>query len=317
VGADSKISWTDHTFNPWEGCTKVSPGCLHCYAETRNARFGGGEAPNWGAGKPRRRTSRENWLLPVRWNKMFEGCHYSATRPVREMDAFGWRPHRARIFCASLADWLDDEVPIAWLADLLALIHATPNLDWQLLTKRPEKFWLRIEAASDHHFDNGDRNVAGWLHDWRKHGIAPRNVWIGTSAEDQKRYDDRIPVLCAIPAVIHFVSFEPLLGPIELRGPKFGWGIIGGESGHEARPCNMDWIQDLILELRQINAEVFVKQLGSRAFSNTALPMGTGHSKNLNMDVPPRWEYHPHFADTKGAIPEEWPVNFQIQEFPR
>jgi protein gp37 len=123
MSENSKIEWTDHTFNPWEGCQKVSPGCDHCYAETRNARFAGGTAINWGPGAPRRRTSPANWRKPPQWNKT-------------HAEFFAAHGRRQRVFCASLADVFDNAVDEQWRADLFALIRATPNLDWLLLTKR-------------------------------------------------------------------------------------------------------------------------------------------------------------------------------------
>jgi protein gp37 len=237
MGANTKIEWTDHTFNPWEGCTKVSPGCANCYAATHNARFGGGTAPNWGKGAPRRRTSAENWKQPLRWNREAHETHikHYIRVPVEMVP-------RPRVFCASLADWLDDEVPVEWLADLLALIHATPNLDWLLLTKRPANWPVRIgEAAlaledranaeaAKWVFDCRKRSrarrirtwaiaeAAKWVFDWRREGTAPANVWIGTSVEDQTRADERIPALLRIPARVRFLSMEPLLGPVNLYG---------------------------------------------------------------------------------------------------
>ena len=112
---NSKIEWTDCTFNPWEGCTKVSPGCAHCYAENRNARWNGGTAPNWGKGAPRRRTSVKNWNEPRKWDR----DSLNAWSAARGKGLSFTVPPRPRVFCASLADWLDDEVPIEWLADLL------------------------------------------------------------------------------------------------------------------------------------------------------------------------------------------------------
>lgn len=145
MGKNSKIEWTDHTFNPWEGCTKVSPGCQNCYAEARNHRFG---LDNWGPGKKRRRTSAANWKLPLRWNNEAAKAHERSVIDICEIGGgAAMPPRRPRVFCASLADWLDDEVPIAWLADLLNLIHDTPNLDWLLLTKRPENFFKRIRQV--------------------------------------------------------------------------------------------------------------------------------------------------------------------------
>jgi protein gp37 len=201
----SKIAWTDHTFNPWIGCTKVSPGCTNCYAESRDKRWAGGK--HWGKGAPRQLTSAKNWDLPLKWNRdaelINEAIRNTDYEPVSE------KPGEVLplVFCASLADWLDDEVPIEWLADLLALIHATPNLIWQLLTKRPENFFSRISDAHT--------VVAPQAKRWHL-GEFPKNVWIGITAEDQQRADERIPKLLEIPAAVRFLSCEPLLGEIDL-----------------------------------------------------------------------------------------------------
>lgn len=242
MGTETHIEWCDHTFNPWMGCTKVSAGCAHCYAETlMDARYG---RVQWGKGNARSRTSEANWKLPLRWN------------------AVAARLPRPRVFCASLADWLDEAVPIAWLADLLKLIHDTPHLDWLLLTKRPEHWFERIEAAGDHHFDYGDRNVTGWLQDWRKHGIPPANIWFGTSVEDQENADQRIPELLRIPARVRFLSCEPLLGPIDLRRAPLDWVIVGGESGPAARPMHVAWVRSLRYQCQAAGAAFFFKQWG-------------------------------------------------------
>jgi protein gp37 len=117
MAENSKIEWCDHTFNPWIGCQKVSPGCDHCYAEAMmDKRYG---RVQWGPHGERKRTSEDNWKKPLAWAKRANG-------------------HRPRVFCASLADWLDNRVPLQWRSDLGRLIEATPELDWLLLTKRPE-----------------------------------------------------------------------------------------------------------------------------------------------------------------------------------
>src|SRR3546814_4489006 len=118
MGENSKIEWTDHTFNPWTGCTKVSPACDHCYAEGWSKRSG---LVEWGHGKPRRLTSDANWRKPLKWN-----------------DEAARKGVRYRVFCASLADVFDAEVDDAWRDELFALIAMTPHLDWLLLTKRPQ-----------------------------------------------------------------------------------------------------------------------------------------------------------------------------------
>lgn len=304
---NSHIEWTDHTFNPWEGCTKVSPGCLNCYAETRNKRFA--EGKNWGKGAPRRRTSESNWNQPLKWNRdyerSFEFC--DDARAVAPMGSIlPSYPTRPRVFCASLADWLDDEVPIEWLADLLALIHATPNLDWLLLTKRPEHWKRRICAAMTHLGASDQTGTVESLIAWLDND-APANVWIGTSVENQAMADQRIPALLHIPAQVRFLSCEPLLEMVNLTsegilGPDdcmprsvgymvgrddgksplyptrrqalsgIHWVICGGESGTEARPMHPDWARSLRDQCQAAGIPFLFKQWGEWA------PIETLHS---------------------------------------
>jgi protein gp37 len=255
---NSKIEWTDHTFNPWEGCTKVSPGCLHCYAETRNARWGGGTAPNWGKGAPRRRTSLANWLKPRQWHKAASAAIEEAMHDFAA-DTYV-APPRPRVFCASLADWLDDEVPREWQSDLLRLIEATPTLDWLLLTKRPEN-WEGVMT-------NAVLDDVEMAHDW-VNGRPPANVWIGTTVEDQTRADERIPELLKIPAKVRFLSCEPLLRPVnlerEFRDGGIHWLIAGGESGTGARPMHPDWARSLRDQCADADVPFLFKQWGEWA----------------------------------------------------
>ena len=244
MGENSKIEWTDHTFNPWIGCTKVSSGCANCYAETRmDHRF---NVVKWGKGQPRKRTSNANWKLPLQWNKAEES---------KRVDHAGFvAAKKPRVFCASLADWLDDEVPAEWLFDLITLIHKTPSLDWLLLTKRPENFMSRLlAAASQCTIDPLD--VVDRIEAWISGDRIPLNVWIGTSVENQETADTRIPHLLKIPAKIRFLSMEPLLGPVNLHNrhqcdadcwmSNIHWVIVGGESGPGARPMNKTWVRNI------------------------------------------------------------------------
>ena len=270
---NSNIEWTDHTFNPWTGCTKVSPGCAHCYAESWAKRSG---TVQWGPGKPRRRT--KTWGDPVKWNREAEATQLDLTQRQKISDPRNeqpeiWKARRPRVFSASLADWLDDEVPIEWLADFLKLIHATPNLDWLLLTKRPQNWAPRIEAVlkwiearPEWAAETNDApwaRVRNWLADWFVLGKPPSNIWIGTTVENQEMADLRIPQLLHIPAKIRFLSCEPLLGPVDLIAAacppgiamcaEFGndplrgihWVIAGGESGPGASPMHPDWPRTL------------------------------------------------------------------------
>lgn len=240
----TKISWCDATFNPWVGCSKVSPGCAHCYAEIWGHRFG---VP-WGPGQPRRRTSAANWRQPLRWNK--------------QAIADGIRP---RIFCSSLSDWLDDEVPATWLSDLLALTSWTANLDWLLLTKRPESWQARLNAVYE---DNPQSIGATVARDWLD-GEKPQNILIGWTAEDQPHFDERTPHGFLIPAKTYFVSCEPLLGPIDLHlggieepCQDIGWVICGGESGTDARFMSQTWARSLLDQCKAGYVAFWMKQLG-------------------------------------------------------
>lgn len=166
MGENSKIEWTDHTFNPWVGCQKVGPPCDNCYAEGWAKRSG---MVKWGPGEDRRRTSAANWRKPLQWAKL---ARLTGKRP--------------RVFCASLADWLDNQVPWQWREDLADLIRQTPELDWLLLTKRIQNY----------------QRLAPWPY-------APGNVWLGITCGDQKEYDRDWPILAGIPATVRFISYEP------------------------------------------------------------------------------------------------------------
>lgn len=246
---NSKIEWTDHTFNPWIGCTKVSPGCQHCYAEALAGRFGKAE---WGPTAHRVQTSAANWRKPLGW--------------ARKAKATG---KRARVFCASLADVFEDRHEVnGWRVSLLELIELTHSLDWLLLTKRPENVTRLIEQAAG-------RSVQSFFE---------RNphVWIGTSVENQEQADKRIPLLLDVPAPVRFLSCEPLLGPVDLvewlspdiSHPSHGilvgdsridWVIVGGESGPHARWMLPDWVRQVQADCEDANVPFFFKQWGEWA----------------------------------------------------
>jgi len=293
---NSAIEWCDHTFNPWRGCTKVSPGCAHCYAETlskRNPKLLG----VWGKKQPRVLASDEMWRQPLKWNaagvlakcpKCAWSGHLPTLCPTEDCNTFGseMSTWRARVFTASLADWLDDEVPIEWLARLLDLIRLTPLLDWQLLTKRPQNWRIRLEAAWKW-LPMYRQELIEWISRWLS-DRAPANVWLGTSVEDQTRAVERIPKLLRIPARVRFLSCEPLLGSVQIGGwdagypsryrfpadvgddeegfdifeGKLHWVIAGGESGNSARPMHPDWARSLRDECAAAGVPFLFKQWG-------------------------------------------------------
>jgi protein gp37 len=222
--AETTIEWADYTFNPWIGCTKVSPACDNCYAENWGKRFG----VKWGHKEPRKRTSDANWRKPLEWN--------------RKAEKEGKRP---RVFCASLADVFDVEVPFEWRRDLFTLIAMTPHLDWLLLTKRPQ---VMLTFAIQH----------GW----------PENAWAGTTVENQEMAAARIPMLSAMPAKVRFLSMEPLQGPVDLSfwpDDAVQWVIVGGESGHGARPMHPNWARSLRDQCQAAGVAFFFKQWGEYA----------------------------------------------------
>jgi protein gp37 len=241
MAENSAIEWTDHTFNPWIGCTKVSPGCDHCYAERDMA--GRLKVVQWGPHGERVRTKPANWAKPLTWNR-------------RHDEFFAQHGRRQRVFCASLADVFDNTVDSAWRRDLLELIDRTPNLDWLLLTKRIGNV--------------ADMLPNGWLMDHT-------NVWLGASIVNQAEADRDIPKLVALHAAVKFLSMEPLLGPVDLRGNLPGeralrwhrpmlnmldWVIIGGESGPAARPMHPDWARDLRDQCAAVGVPFLFKQWG-------------------------------------------------------
>lgn len=320
MSEDTKIQWATHTFSPWEGCTKISPGCANCYAEARNHRFG---MDNWGKGKPRRRTSAATWRNPVKWNLKIEN------------------QERPRVF-PSLCDPFDEEVPIARLADFLKLIHDTPNLDWLLLTKRPENCVTRLNETLEYCRYNHSGLLEGaayFIGTWLN-SKPPHNVWLGVSVEDQKRADERIPELLKIPAVVRFLSVEPLLEQVDLRlqsrddfsdsghgvgrFKKIDWAIFGGESGPGARPCNIEWIRDGMRQCRAAGVPVFVKQLGGHVIDRNDAGFD-GDDGEWPMDTHYREIDHGYqgapirilLKDKKGGEPCEWPEDLRVREFPK
>jgi protein gp37 len=343
MGANSEIGWTTHTFNPWTGCTKVSPGCQFCYAERLSNREMG-VIGRWGPKGTRKVTADSYWAQPARWNRWAQegiclACKGkgSVKRKSPEMvtadnpkgvieeacapcGGLGkGAPRRDTVFCASLADVFEgsETMPAeSWLAvcaardRLFNLIEQTPNLNWLLLTKRPEKVMSYVPER--------------W-HVEQK-GF-PSNVWIGTSVEDQKAADERIPYLLEVPAVVRFLSCEPLLGAIDFFIPmtsrthapakvnvlahrSFGpqpraridWIICGGESGPQARPMHPDWVRSLRDQCERSRTPFFYKQWGEfapvtrdnpmpldRAGTLVALRTDGTRSESLSADVTMMW----------------------------
>lgn len=346
MGANTLIEWCDATFNVWSGCTEavlngaMSPGCLNCYARRgTTARILRGRGLElWGEG-PRLLKTESGWKEPGRWFRA----------AVRDRV-------RLRVFCASQGDVFEDRRDLdasrnrlwkviertaggvhfhssapdvlcfcTWCPRDTPECALTPGLDWLLLTKRPEAI---LSLVPEH---------------WR--AALPPNVWIGTSVENQEAADARIPHLLRVPARVRFLSLEPLLAPVDVRqhlhakrcqsrwagrvlgasctcclGDALDWLIIGGESGHDARPCDLAWVRDLRDQGRAAGVPVFVKQLGGVPYdSNVNL---SDYADESAFSQPP-----PGVGDgaatcglrlrhPKGGDPDEWPVDLRVRELP-
>jgi protein gp37 len=275
MSANTAIEWADHTFNPWIGCTKISPACNNCYAAVSTPARTMGIA--WGSGEPRRFTSKTNWALPLRWNKQAEKFLASHGR-------------RQRVFCASLADVFDNEAPFEWRVELFDLIAKTPNLDWLLLTKR-------IGNAAEM---LNDVTISLTGHSKTTYRALP-NVWLGATICNQTEADRDIPKLLSIPAAKRFLSIEPILGALDISKyvdycenlDKSGimrtaggehikydahcgisWVIVGGESGNAARPMHPVWARSVQAQCSDARVPFFFKQWGE--WGTACVSMTTG-----------------------------------------
>lgn len=349
---DTKIQWTDHTGGPFLVCSEVSPGCAHCYARelmltrlgpiVRKAYRAAGlsdweSRPIWGDKAPRVLT-KGFWIEAPRLDRA------AAKAGIRERmfpSMIDWLDEMPAGIIDQEGNWLD---PIEVLARFLKLIHETRNLDWLLLTKRPGNFFARTKEVLGMFrgpMTSEDASFQAWLTNMRlgwagvtysAPEVRRENYWIGTTVEDQKRADERIPELLKIPARVRFLSVEPMLEGIDFEGldcwPRYDhrpsyeyyqiflkaqgiesdgqpvkirdgidWVIFGGESGRGARACNIDWIRDGVRQCRAAGVAAFVKQLGA----NVVLPNTSDYK------FP---------KDKKGGDMEEWPEDLRVREFP-
>ena len=340
MGENSKISWTHHTWNPWWGCHRVSPGCEHCYAETFAKRTGHAV---WGRTAPRR-FLRNPFAALV---KMQHRAHHTG--------------ERHRVFIASMADIFEahpePEVRArqdAIRAELWALVPSLASLDLLLLTKRPQNVREMVPAS------------------WMADGF-PRNIWLGTTCEDQQRADERIPHLLDCPAAVRWVSYEPALGTVNFEpgltprwkcnctpgcrdgaevsdsngcpmcprcGVKIGgeprpgldWIVVGGESGAGARRFNVQWARDTIEACAEAGVACFTKQMGANVVTRNDAnrpdcldedpPGGQMHPDDVEENINGYREEHQgalvrlRLRDAKGGDPNEWPEDLRVRQYP-
>ena len=256
MAENTAIQWTDNTLNFWWGCQKVSQGCSNCYAESFSKRVG---RDIWG---PPAATQR--WRTKGTWNDVLKWQRQAAKTGQRK-----------KVFTMSMGDFFEDHPQVnSWRLEALDILEACDMLDFQLLTKRPENILKMVPG------------------DWRKEW--PEHVWIGTSVENQAVANERIPHLINIPAMVKFLSMEPLLETVDILClDKFDWVIVGGESGHHSREMPMSAVRSIIEDCQEFDVALFIKQMGEVQVRKMGL------------------------ADKKGGDWDEWPDHLKIRQFPK
>jgi protein gp37 len=351
MGNMSKIEWTDATWPITTGCDDASPGCLNCYAKRDSHRLSGN--PNLKVRAAYEGTTERRDGGPIRWTGLLRPLPGRLDWPDR------WRKPR-RIFVGNESDLFHAGVPEAFIDRVFATMARCPWHTFQVLTKRADRMVKYIATpgrqgrVNDAAILNGDRPIWFRLNDGPDGVAGPAwplpNVWVGTSVENQKWADERIPHLLKTPAVVRFLSVEPLLGPVWLTskgyiaatgdnpemygymaGPDDGksllyktreealaesgihWVIVGGESGPNARPFDIQWARSIIAQCKAANVPVFVKQLGSRPIE------GGGHYSLAGPGVcmVGQLERPIKLADRKGGNWFEWPDDLRVREFPQ
>lgn len=302
MGEVTGISWTDHTFNPWIGCAKVHAGCTNCYAEADFDKRR--HVAEWGVNGTRVVTSDAYWKKPLKWN--------------RDAQRDGVR---RKVFCASLADVFEDRPELeSWREGLFDLIDSTPNLNWQLLTKRPENIRRMLTPIKTH-------GTGPYIRRWP-------NVWLGTSISNQETADKAIYELlqCRDLSPVLFLSAEPLLGAIDLchvqydnfvefnaltgdhglnrphqgrSDKKVDWVIVGGESGPNARANNLAWTRQIISQCQDADVPCFHKQIGSFPVETIANEAGAFVDRQVYVD-----------DRRHGGNPDEWERALRVRQFP-
>lgn len=306
------IEWCDATWSPTSGCSRVSAGCDNCYAMHMARRF---DKPGfWGYG-----LTRVDSKGKVDWSGVVREMPERLRIPLR------WRKSR-RIFVDSTSDLFHPSVSNEYIAAVFGVMAACPQHTFIVCTKRAKRMrewfaWMADERHDGETCDPVERMYQARGKEWHWPDEEPSwplpNVWLLVSTEDQETFDERVPELLRCPAVVRGVSAEPLLGPIDVTmlhsvwdkhgepsGPRPGiqWVIVGGESGHLARECDLAWVRRIRNDCANAGVPLFVKQLGSAPIQNWVVARNHGSLEALR---------HP-----KGGEPSEWPDDLRIRQFP-
>lgn len=288
----SAIQWTDETYNPIVGCSRISAGCKNCYAAD--------------AAKSARLQQFPQYQKVKNWDGVTEFVESQLLKPL------SWKKPK-KVFVCSMSDLFHDSVPFEWIDQIFAVMAIAPQHTFQILTKRPKRM---LEYFLDYRCDMAPRwvEIQGTKQaiDLGRSLPLP-NVWIGVTVENQQAAGDRIPLLLHTPAAVRFLSCEPLLEQVELT-PYFAkgfasidWVICGGESGTGARPCHLDWLRSIVKQCQATDTKVFVKQLGSNAVDFI-------DCRNKLTLCP--YNYKTQLSDRKGGNIEEFPEDLRVREFP-
>lgn len=319
MGTKTSIAWTDSSWNPTRGCSRVSLGCggPHgqggCYAERIAARFSG-------PGKPYEGLATMTSSGP-RWTGKIAFIESALDLPLR------WKKPR-RIFVDSMSDLFHEKVPDEWIDRIFAVMALAPQHIFQILTKRPERMLAYCAGLGRSFARLKSACPEGWAMEYEGIPLVPwplPNVWLGGSVENQATADERIPFLLQTPAAVRWVSYEPALGPVVFtrwlhndvapREPALDWIVVGGESGPGARPFDLDWARQTVTQCHGAWTTCFVKQLGARPFDLA----GDGMAP-LSVGLTARWEppvgAYLDLQDHKGGDPDEWPDELRVREWP-
>jgi protein gp37 len=314
----TSIEWTDVTWNPITGCTKVSPGCKNCYAERIADRFFAKQYPPNLDGSPRKFTD-----VRLHKERLGEPLHWKRPR---------------RVFVNSMSDLFHESIAGGTIGYIFGIMAMCPEHTFQILTKRAERMQHVMSQSCGR--EHVQRFMQNELMELMPSGRSfPRvieqwplpNVWLGISVENQKYADERIPLLLQTPAAVRFLSVEPMLEAVDLdravsrpggvsfnggvQWPGINWVICGGESGPGARPFNLTWAEFLLGQCEAAGVPFFMKQIGSAALADKCYP-GWSPLFHDNRGERPTGEFGRTLGSRKGGDPAEWPEHLRVREFP-
>ena len=318
------IEWTDVTWNPTRGCSRVSEGCRYCYAERTAARFAKGDTVHQipsGEYAGTREGPFHGFVQIANGHPQWTGKVELVAEHLE--DPLHWRKPR-RVFVNSMSDLFHEALSDGAIDQVFAVMALCPQHTFQVLTKRPERMLRYYKTLGGHH--ELDRvsiamkaitSERGAFYRLGPNGWNFPNVWLGVSVEDQNTADERIPLLLQTPAAVRFVSYEPALGLVDFNaipnrwkgnGAGIDWVIVGGEIGPRARPFDLRWALNTVEQCRKAGVACFVKQVGSKPFISERPGL-----RYLPFTPPNEYRFH----DRKGGDPEEWPEMIRVRQFPK